>query len=77
MKRVTLLDMKAGQKGKVLEINGENNLKQRLMHMGIYPGREITKASHLVLRGPVTVRVGRAVIALAHSITHKIKVEMQ
>lgn len=77
MKRLSLLHMKAGQRGKILEITGDNDLKQRLMHMGIYPGREITKASQLALRGPVTVRVGRAVIALAHSMTHKIKVETE
>ena len=67
--------MKSGQKGKVIEVSGGEHLRQRLMHMGIYEGREITKVGHLALRGPVTVKAGRTMIALAHSMAHKIKIE--
>jgi Fe2+ transport system protein FeoA len=77
VKRVTLAHLGSGKKVKVFEISGGESLKQRLMHMGIYEGREITKISHLALRGPVTVRAGRSVIALGHTIAHKIKVETE
>lgn len=69
--------MKAGTKGKIVEISGGDQLRQKLMHLGIYEGREIAKVGHLALRGPVTIRVGRSVVALGHGMGHKIKVEIQ
>jgi len=47
------------------------------MSMGIYPGGEITKLSHFALRGPVTVRVGRSVLALGHGVAAKIIIEIE
>jgi len=67
--------MKSGQKGRIVEISGGDNLKARLMHMGLYIGKEITKRSHIALQGPVTAKVGRTIIALGHGMAAKIKVE--
>ena len=77
MKRISLTHMKAGEKGKVVEVLGGDQLRQKLMHMGIYEGREVTKVGHLALRGPITIRVGRAVVALGHSMGGKVKVTIQ
>ena len=77
MKRPSLVQMKAGQKGKVIEISGGIGLQNRLMSMGIYSGREITKLSQFVLRGPVAVKVGRSVFALGHGMASKIIVEIE
>ena len=77
MKRLSLAHMKAGKKGKVVEISGGGELQRKLMNMGICLGREVTKIGHLALRGPVTVRSGRTVIALSHNIARKIKVEIE
>lgn len=64
--------MKSKHKGIVAEIEGASCLQNRLMSMGIYPGKEITKLSHFALRGPVTVRTGRTVVALGHGVAGKI-----
>lgn len=69
--------MKENQKVKVLEVSGGKTLQHRMMSMGIYPGREITKLSHFALRGPVAVKVGRAVLALGHGVAVKIIVESE
>ncbi|MDP3143161.1 MAG: FeoA family protein [Candidatus Omnitrophota bacterium] len=69
--------MKSGRKGKIVEVSGGDNLKQRLMHMGIYMNRDIIKMSHLALQGPVTAKVGRTIIALGHGMAAKIKVEIE
>ena len=50
-------------------------MQNRFMGMGIYAGREITKVSQIALRGPVTIRVGRATLALGHGMAGKIFVE--
>jgi len=68
--------MKANQKGTVVEITAGISLQHRLMSMGIYTGKEITKLSHFALRGPVPVKVGRGVLALGHGMANKIIVEV-
>lgn len=77
MKRMSLVQMKAGQKGKIAEIAGGPALRSRLMSMGIYEGRGIAKLSHFALKGPVAVRVGRSTLALGHGMAVKIIVEAE
>jgi len=69
--------MKGNQKGKVVEISGGAGIKHRMLSMGLYPGKEITKLSHFALRGPVTIKLGRSVIALGHGVASKIIVESE
>jgi ferrous iron transport protein A len=76
MRKLSLPQMKANQKGTVAEIAAGMRLQNRLMSMGIYTGREITKLSHFALRGPVTIKVGRSVLALGHGMASKIKIEV-
>lgn len=77
MKKISLLQMKENQKGRVKEICGGAGLRSRMMGMGIYPGREITKLSHLALGGAVTIKAGRSIIALGHGVAMKIVVEAE
>lgn len=69
--------MKANHKGKVAEISGGPGLHHRLMSMGVYKGREVTKMSHIGLRGPVVIKVGRGILALGHGVAAKITVETE
>ena len=77
MRKLSLIQMKENRKAKVLEISGGRILQHRMMSMGIYPGREITKLSHFALKGPVTVRVGKSVLALGHGVAAKIILEIE
>lgn len=77
MKRVSLVHLKPNHKGKISEIMGGAGLQNRLMSMGLYINREITKLSYVGLRGPVVIRVGRSVLALGHSMAVKIIVETE
>jgi Fe2+ transport system protein FeoA len=72
MKKISLIKARADRKVKVVEISGGAGLQYRLLTMGIYPGREITKLSHFALRGPVAIKVGRGVLALGHGMANKI-----
>jgi len=69
--------MKENRKGKIVEVSCGEGLHNRLMSMGIYEGREITKLSHFALKGPVAIRVGRSVLALGHGMAAKIIVEVE
>jgi len=75
MKKNNLLQIKSGQKVRIAAILGGIALENKMMTLGIYPGREITKIGHIALRGPVTVKVGRSVIALGHGMAAKIIVD--
>ena len=76
MKHISLTKLKANGRGKVAEIMGGANLQSRLMNMGVYKGREVTKLSHIGLRGPVVLKVGRGIMALGHNIAVKIIIEV-
>jgi len=69
--------MKAGQKGKVAEVRGGPTLQHRLMGMGVYLGKDITKLSQFVLRGPIAIKAGRTIVALGHSMAVKVIVEVE
>ena len=77
MKKVSLVNLKPNHKGKVSEISGGLGLQNRLMSMGLYVGKEITKLSYVGLRGPVVIRVGRSVLALGHGMATKIIIETE
>ena len=72
MKKISLEKMKANHKGKVVEISGGVNLQNRLMNMGVYKGREVTKLGHIGLKGPVIIKTGRSILALGHGMAAKI-----
>ncbi|MBM3255391.1 MAG: ferrous iron transport protein A [Candidatus Omnitrophica bacterium] len=77
MKKITLLQMKRNQRGRIIDISGGTALLSRMMSMGLYSGREITKVGQMALRGAVTIKVGRAVIALGHGMARKIILETE
>lgn len=75
IKKVSLVHCKANHKGKVIEVQGGANLQDRLMNMGVYKGREVTKLSHIGLRGPVVIKAGRTILALGHGVAAKVILE--
>ncbi|MCM8760557.1 MAG: ferrous iron transport protein A [Candidatus Omnitrophica bacterium] len=77
MKKISLIHLKENHKGKIAEISGGIGLQHRLMSMGLYVGKEITKLSYIGLRGPVVIKVGRSVLALGHGMAAKIIVETE
>lgn len=77
MKRISLIQLKENRKGKVVEILSGTNLYKKLMHMGIFKGKEITKLSHIGLRGPVVIKAGRSILALGHGVAAKVILEQE
>jgi len=74
LKELTLIQLKPGHKARVISISGGKNLHDRMMTLGIYNNQEISKLSHIGLKGPVVVKVGRSIIALGHGVAEKITV---
>lgn len=75
-KQVPLTRLKVGQSGVVVQIQGGLGLVSRLNAIGIRPGKKITKVSAMLMRGPITVRVSRAQVAIGFGMARRIIVEL-
>jgi Fe2+ transport system protein FeoA len=77
MKKISLVQIKPNEKVKILEILGGSNLESRLLSMGVYQGKPVTKLSHIGLKGPVVIKAGRSILALGHGVAEKVIVERE
>jgi Fe2+ transport system protein FeoA len=77
MKKISLVQIKANELVKIVEILGGSNLENKLLSMGVYKGRSVAKLSHIGLKGPVVIKVGRSILALGHSVAEKIIIEKE
>lgn len=75
-KSVPLSRMEAGQSGVVVQIQGGQGMINRLGALGIRPGRRVTKVSSMFMRGPVTVQVGNARVAIGFGMAKRIVVDL-
>ena len=75
-KQITLARMQTGQSGIVVQIQGGHGLVNRLSALGIRPGKRITKISSMFMRGPVTIQVDRAQVAIGFGMANRIIVEL-
>jgi ferrous iron transport protein A len=74
--RVSLVEMPEGRVGTAVEIKGGRGMIRRLDALGIRPGKRIEKSSGSFMRGPVTVRVGNAQVAIGFSMARRIIIEL-
>ncbi len=72
-----MADMKKGEKGRVVAIEGGRFMQEKLDSMGIRPGSEITKTSNSFLQGPVTVQVGTSRIAIGFGMARRVVVRIE
>ena len=75
-KQTTLVLMPTGRSGVVVQIRGGQSLVSRLSAMGIRPGKRIIKSSAMFMRGPVTVQVDRAQLAIGYGMASRIMVAL-
>ena len=74
--QIILAGMQTGQSGIVVQIQGGHGLVNRLNALGIRPGKRITKLSSMLMRGPVTIEVDRAQVAIGFGMARRIIVEL-
>lgn len=75
-KEITVAQMKNGQHGIVVRIEGGHGLTNRLNALGVRPGKKITRVSAMMMRGPVTVKMGGTQVAMGFGMAGKIVVEL-
>ena len=74
--RVSLAQMRSGQKGRIVEINGGYGLARKLDALGIRTGKEITKISEQLMRGPVLLQQNNTQAAVGFGMASKVLVEV-
>ena len=75
-RQIPLGRMEAGQSGTVVQVQGGRGLISRLSALGIRPGQRVTKVSSMFMRGPVTIQVGNAQVAIGFGMANRIIVEL-
>jgi len=74
-KQVLLSRLEAGQSGRVVGIQGGRGVVNRLNALNIRQGKRITKLNSVFMRGPVTIEVGNARVAIGYGMAKRIIVE--
>jgi len=69
-----LTQMKAGEKGRVIDIQGGWGLLRKMDALGIKRETEIVKVSSQLMRGPVIIKVGNTQVAIGFGMARRILV---
>ena len=75
-RKVSLVRMRPGQSGKIVQISGGYSMFHKLEAMGIVEGKVITKVSGHWMRGPVLVRANNTQAALGFGMARRIIVQL-
>jgi len=75
--RISLAQMRSGQKGKIVKIDGGHSLARKLEAMGIITGKEITKISEQLMKGPVLLQHNHTQAAVGFGMASKVLVEVK
>ena len=75
-RQLSLVKMQAGRSGRVVQIQGGYGAVERLSMLGIRPGKKLTKISSMLMRGPVTIKVGTAQVAIGFGMASRVIVEL-
>jgi len=71
-----LTQLKSGQSGKIVQIEGGRGLVERLERMGIRVGKKITKTSAQFWQGPQTVKIDNSQVAIGFGMAKRIFIEV-
>jgi len=74
---IDLTQMKEGERGRVVDIQGGWGLLRKLEALGIRLGTEIVKVSSQLMRGPIIIRVGNTQVAISFGMARRIIVEQK
>ena len=74
--QMSLTQLRAGQRGRVVRIIGGRGLACKLEALGIREGEEIRKVSEQWMRGPVLLQHGHSQVALGFGMASKVFVKI-
>ena len=72
---MNLSELKKGDKGEIIKINAEKNLKTRLFSFGIYKGARFEIMACSLAGNTMEIKVGNSMVALRRGEVEKLEVE--
>jgi len=75
--QLRITDMRIGEEGIVLEVQGGRGLTRKLELLGIRKGNRIKKLSSQFMRGPIVLEVTGSQIAVGFGMANKVIVEVE
>lgn len=76
MRTCSLAEMRQGQSGRIVQINGGRGLVSRLNALGIRIGSKVVKVGGVFGRGPVAIRMNGFEVAIGYGIAVRVLVEV-
>ena len=73
----SLADMKPGQSGVLVEIQGGHGMIRRLDALGLRLCKQVRKVSSMLMRGPTVVEVDGFQVAVGYGMASRIIVEIE
>lgn len=74
---ISMRQMKKNQKGRIVSIHCEGELRQRINEMGLTPGAEVKIVGRAPLKDPVAMKVRGFTISLRNNEADHITVEVE
>ncbi|KYK20064.1 hypothetical protein AYK24_10330 [Thermoplasmatales archaeon SG8-52-4] len=74
-KTKSLVDLKKGSKGKIIEIQGGHGFNKRLNVLGVREGQIVRIITKQPLMGPLTIAMGSSQMTIGRGMASKIFVE--
>ena len=71
----TLKDLPIGKTATIVSVDGNQDLRQHLLDMGLIPGSEITMIKHAPMGDPIEVRIHSYELTLRNDDANKITIE--
>lgn len=71
----TLKDLPIGKTATIVSVDGNQDLRQHLLDMGLIPGSEITMVKHAPMGDPIEVRIHSYELTLRNNDANKITIE--
>ena len=72
-----LTDLRAGESGRIVQIDGGHGMVNRLAALDIRLGKRITKLNSGFMHGPVTIEIDRTQVAIGFGMAKRISVEVE
>jgi ferrous iron transport protein A len=74
---LALTQLKSGQRGTIIQMQGGLGMVRHLRNMGIRTGKKVTKISAQFWRGPQIVKVDNTQVAIGFGIARRILIEVE
>lgn len=73
---ISMRQLKVGQKAKIMSVEAQGEVNQRIRDMGLIPGSTVSIVGHAPLKDPVAVRLSGVTISLRNNEADHIHVEV-